>query len=168
MYKLINYSYHYTWLVYLLQKTFKLFGFSIFWLMRAYLMHVFQKSVESITLDIYVFITITGSIPLLMDYSIQFNSNILYQHSLFPSVPCAYANSFNDRDIISCHKYLHSSLNIVSVISWRSVLLVKETGVPGENRRPVASHWQHNVVSSSHCHLYHIMLYRVHIVIFIT
>jgi hypothetical protein len=23
-----------------------------------------------------------------------------------------------------------------------SVLLVKETGVPGENHRPVASHWQ--------------------------
>jgi hypothetical protein len=29
-----------------------------------------------------------------------------------------------------------------SVISWRSILLVEETGVPGENHRPVASHWQ--------------------------
>jgi len=32
-----------------------------------------------------------------------------------------------------------------------SVLLVKETGVPGENQRPVASYWQtvsHNVVSN--------------------
>jgi hypothetical protein len=28
----------------------------------------------------------------------------------------------------------------ISVISWRSVLLMKETGVPGENHRPVASH----------------------------
>ena len=27
-------------------------------------------------------------------------------------------------------------------ISWRSVLLVQETGVPGENQRPVASHRQ--------------------------
>jgi len=27
-----------------------------------------------------------------------------------------------------------------SVISWLSVLLVEETGVPGENQRPVASH----------------------------
>jgi hypothetical protein len=26
------------------------------------------------------------------------------------------------------------------VISWRSVLLVEETRVPGENQRPVASH----------------------------
>jgi hypothetical protein len=38
------------------------------------------------------------------------------------------------------------------VISWRSVLLVGGNGVPGENHRPVASHWQtlsHNVVSST-------------------
>jgi hypothetical protein len=37
-------------------------------------------------------------------------------------------------------------------MSWWSVLLVEETGVPGENHRPVASHWQtlsHNVVSST-------------------
>jgi len=30
----------------------------------------------------------------------------------------------------------------ISVISWWSVLLVEETGVPGENHRPFASHWQ--------------------------
>ena len=29
----------------------------------------------------------------------------------------------------------------ISVISWRWVLLPKETGVPGENHRPVASHY---------------------------
>ena len=43
-------------------------------------------------------------------------------------------------------------LNNISVISWRSVLLVEETRVPGENHRPVASHWQtlsHNVVSNT-------------------
>ena len=28
----------------------------------------------------------------------------------------------------------------ISVISWRSVLLAEETGVPGENHRPTASH----------------------------
>ena len=40
----------------------------------------------------------------------------------------------------------------LSVISWRSVLFVKETGVQGENHRPVASHRQtlsHNVVLST-------------------
>jgi len=38
------------------------------------------------------------------------------------------------------------------LISWLSVLLVEETGVPGENHRPVASNRQtvsHNVVSST-------------------
>jgi hypothetical protein len=43
------------------------------------------------------------------------------------------------------------TFNIISVISWSSVLL-EETGVPGENLRPIESHWQtlsHNVVSST-------------------
>jgi len=30
--------------------------------------------------------------------------------------------------------------NNISIILWRSVLLVEETGVPGENHRPVANH----------------------------
>jgi hypothetical protein len=45
---------------------------------------------------------------------------------------------------------LNATFNKISVISCRSVLLVEETVVPGENHRPVASHWQtlsHNVVS---------------------
>jgi hypothetical protein len=32
------------------------------------------------------------------------------------------------------------TFNNISVILWRLVLLVEETGVPGENHRPVASH----------------------------
>jgi hypothetical protein len=35
---------------------------------------------------------------------------------------------------------LNAIFNDISVISWRSVLLVEETGLPGENHRPVASH----------------------------
>jgi hypothetical protein len=42
----------------------------------------------------------------------------------------------------------NATFNNISAISWRSVLLVKETGVPGENHRPLASH---------------IILYRVHL-----
>jgi len=34
----------------------------------------------------------------------------------------------------------NATFNNISVISWRSVLMVKETGVPGENHLPVASH----------------------------
>ena len=32
--------------------------------------------------------------------------------------------------------------NNISVISWQSVLFVKESGVPGENHIPSTSHWQ--------------------------
>jgi hypothetical protein len=35
---------------------------------------------------------------------------------------------------------LNATFNNNSVISWRSVLLVEETAVPGENHRPVGSH----------------------------
>jgi len=44
---------------------------------------------------------------------------------------------------------LDATFNNISVIFWRSILLVEETGVPRENHRPVASYWQtvsHNVV----------------------
>ena len=51
--------------------------------------------------------------------------------------------------VLSC---FNATFNNISVISWRSVLMVEETGVPGENRLPAASDWQtlsHNVVSSA-------------------
>jgi hypothetical protein len=35
---------------------------------------------------------------------------------------------------------LSDPFNTISAIFWRSVLLVEETGVPGENHRPAASH----------------------------
>jgi hypothetical protein len=34
----------------------------------------------------------------------------------------------------------NATFNNISVISWQSVLLVEETGLSGENHRPVASH----------------------------
>jgi hypothetical protein len=34
----------------------------------------------------------------------------------------------------------NATFNNISVISWRSVLLMGETGVPGENHRTAASH----------------------------
>ena len=49
----------------------------------------------------------------------------------------------------------NATFNNISVISWRSVVLVEETGVLGENHWPVRSHWQtwsHNVVSSTPHH----------------
>ena len=49
----------------------------------------------------------------------------------------------------------NATCNNSSVISWWSVLLVEETGVPRENSRPAQ-------VIDIH---YHVMLYRVHLVI---
>ena len=34
----------------------------------------------------------------------------------------------------------NATSNDISVISWQSVLLREETGMPGENRRPATSH----------------------------
>jgi hypothetical protein len=45
----------------------------------------------------------------------------------------------------------NTTFNNISVISWQSVLLMEETGLLGENHRPVAGHRQtlsHNVLSS--------------------
>ena len=36
---------------------------------------------------------------------------------------------------------VNAVFNNFSVISWKSVLLVEETGVPGENHRPAASNF---------------------------
>jgi hypothetical protein len=41
----------------------------------------------------------------------------------------------------------NATFNNISVISWRSVLLVEETGLPGKNLRPAVSYWQF----LSHC-----------------
>ena len=47
---------------------------------------------------------------------------------------------------------LNATFNNISVISWQSVILVEETRVPSENRRPAASQKQtlsHIVISST-------------------
>ena len=67
--------------------------------------------------------------------------------------------SYEFRDELWC---FNTTFSNISVISWRSVLLVeetvllvKETGVPRENNRPAISRCEalsHNVVSSTPCY----------------
>ena len=40
---------------------------------------------------------------------------------------------------ISDEEMVIVTFNYISVISWQSVLLVEETGVPGENHRPATN-----------------------------
>jgi hypothetical protein len=44
----------------------------------------------------------------------------------------------------------NATFNNISVTSWRSVLFVEETGVPGENHRPVATAPYLNVVNRNY------------------
>jgi hypothetical protein len=70
-----------------------------------------------------------------------------FLHLLDANLSSISAISWQDRVVV-----FYSTFNNISVISWRSVLLVEETGGPGENHWPIASHWQtlsHNVVSST-------------------
>jgi len=62
---------------------------------------------------------------------------------------------YNDDTMIICGlevMVFHATFNNISVISWLWVLLVGETGVPGENHRPARlspTNLSHNVVSST-------------------
>ena len=51
--------------------------------------------------------------------------------------------------VVVCLMVFNATFNNISVVSWRSVLLVEESGGPRENLQPVSSHWQ----------TYHMLLY---------
>jgi len=59
----------------------------------------------------------------------------------------------------------NATFNNISAISWWSVLLVEETGLPAENNRPAACHLltlSHNVVSSTlRLSVVHIIIYKM-------
>ena len=49
------------------------------------------------------------------------------------------------RMLLGWFMVLNATFNNISAISWWSVLLVEETGVPGENHQPIASQCHINV-----------------------
>jgi hypothetical protein len=70
---------------------------------------------------------------------------LLLCHSVQCSVYCHYVILLNVLYIVIlvCLVFfmvLTATFNNISAISWWSVVLVKKTGGPGENHRPVASH----------------------------
>ena len=79
----------------------------------------------------------------------NYQLNILKALGMFKNGQGSVWRTIRVSDIIMV---FNVTFNNNSVISWMSVLLVEETGVPSENHRPAASHWQtlsHNVVSSA-------------------
>jgi hypothetical protein len=69
-----------------------------------------------------------------------------------------------------CLMVFNATFNNISVILWRSVLLVGETGGHGENHRPVVSHWQtlsHNVVHLAVKYIYLVKTVMFFIIMFL-
>jgi hypothetical protein len=92
-----------------------------------------------------VFIFINGP-DLCVEWSICYNEALFFYDPLVEWWLLYYVGQF---------MVLNANNNNISAISWQSVLLMEETGVPGENQQPAASHWQtlsHNVVSSTPSH----------------
>ena len=61
----------------------------------------------------------------------------------YPEIECVDLEEHYQSDLLSLmnwFKVIHATFYNISDISSRSVLLVEETGGPGENHRPVASH----------------------------
>jgi hypothetical protein len=53
-----------------------------------------------------------------------------------------YTDMMMERDSLSNDYWEEDSLSRnISAMSWRPVLVVEETGVPGENHRPWTSYW---------------------------
>jgi hypothetical protein len=64
------------------------------------------------------------------------SKRVCLKRSMFPSnFSCAAASGLGVRIMV-----FDGTFNNISVISWQSVLLVEETGVPGENHGPADSH----------------------------
>jgi len=70
----------------------------------------------------------------------------------FSAKVCYQSNTLLNEYIYRGVMMFNATFNNISVMSWRSVSLVEEIGVPRENHRPAASHEQtlsHNVVLST-------------------
>ena len=70
-----------------------------------------------------------------------FDISLLSEENLEPRAELSAGNlNQNQNRFDVCLMVVNATFNNISVISWRSALLVEETGGPGENHRPVASH----------------------------
>jgi hypothetical protein len=75
-----------------------------------------------------------------------FHANVKYEFWYFSNFSYTPVPNFTTKNnaipvtIDVCLMMRNATVNDISYMSWRSVLLVEEIGGPGENHRPVASH----------------------------
>jgi len=113
----------------------------------------------------YIMYTITSVIFYVVSCSLLYSYFYLNLWSIY--VMCTFILTWTNkmkyyRPYNSVLKYtrvmvivFNATFNNISVILWRSILLMEETGVPGENHWPVVSHWKtllHNAISSTTRH----------------
>ena len=75
------------------------------------------------------------------NYTIQYKSEGKMWTDFVESIPPSSSSYAVTGYVLIWFMVFYATVNNISVISWRSVSLVEETGVLGENHRPVASHW---------------------------
>ena len=64
-------------------------------------------------------------------------NGLIYQWFKFQPILALTIKSLTIRRVLGIRVF-KATFNNISVILWRSFLLVEETGVPGENHRPAA------------------------------
>jgi len=112
----------------------------------------YKKMFVCLIIHVYQYFLMLNEFSLLLDSAQNIQCILLY------TLKFSFCFSFHNVNhficylqyfVIGCHMMFNATFNNISVISWRSVLLMEETGVPGENHRPAASHCQtlsHNAV----------------------
>jgi len=75
---------------------------------------------------------------------------ITYQHTYIRTVYHILSSYYDYVSSYHHTKMLNATFNNISAISWRSGLLVEETGVPGESHRLVASNCI-KIITSRQC-----------------
>jgi hypothetical protein len=90
-----------------------------------------EQDTDTLLFILYVTISMYNDKELIHDKG---NNLILYIKNVVRS------NLACKDQLITFYILLNATFNIISVISWRSIVFVEATGVPGEHHRPVARH----------------------------
>ena len=67
----------------------------------------------------------------------EYNVTLSYPEDIKDNYVC----NLNHMSTAEVMLKVNATFNNISAIPWWSVFLMEETGVPGENHRPAASHW---------------------------